>query len=168
MKKNIRTYLVFGIVIAVLLSIQLSYVISFPPNVINPDLLMILCVLHSINKGEYKGEIFGFFVGLLQDTFSGEVFGFNAFILTFICWFTSIYRKYIFVSDIVAYLIYLAIATILKYILFCILSLIFKGSWILDWLLLLKMFGEIVYNILIGALFYYISPFLYKKEELTF
>lgn len=166
MKHNIRLYIVFAIVISVLLSIQMSGLASLFK--INPDLLMILCILHSINKGEHKGEIFGFSVGLLEDIFSGEVFGFNAFILTFISWFTSIYRKYIFVADIVAYLIYIAIATIIKYILFVILSLLFKAYWIMDWMLLLNMGGEIVYNILIGTLFFYVAPFLYKKEELTF
>jgi rod shape-determining protein MreD len=166
MKKNFKIYLLFGAVIAVLLSIQMTGIISLFK--INPDLLMILCILHSINKGEQKGEIFGFGVGLFEDIFSGEVFGFNAFILTFICWFTSIYRKFIFVADIVAYLIYVAIATILKYILFVILSVIFKANWIMDWMLLLNMGGEIVYNILIGMLFFYISPILYKKEEFTF
>ncbi len=166
MKKNAVTYIVLGVLIAVFLSIQMSGAISIFR--INPDFLLILCVLHSINKGEYKGEIFGFIAGICEDIFSGEVFGFNAFILTFISWFTSVYRKYIFVSDIVAYLIYIVIATIIKYILFVLLSLLFKASWIMDWLMVLNMAGEIVYNIIIGALFYYLSPILYKKEELTF
>jgi hypothetical protein len=38
----------------------------------------------------------------------------------------------------------------------------------MDWLMLLNMGGEIVYNILVASLFYYLAPFIYKKEELTF
>jgi rod shape-determining protein MreD len=166
MKKGLFRYIVFGLMICILLALQMSSVISIFR--INPDLLLILCVLHSINRGEFKGEIFGFIIGISVDVFSGEIFGINAFILTFISWFTSVYRKYIFVSDIVAYLIYLGIATIIKYILFVALSLIFKGVWILDGMLLLNMGGEIVYNILIGALFFYLAPFLYKKEEFSY
>lgn len=165
-KKNWVRYVVYGLVIFILLSIQSSNVIALFD--INPDLIMLLVILHSFHYGEFKGEIFGFFVGLAEDAMSGTLFGLNAFVLTTICFLTSVYKKYIFVSDVISFLIFIIIATFVKYILFIVFSLVFGQGNYLSWMTILKLLGETFYNLLIGALFFFLSPLLYRKEENPF
>ncbi len=159
-------YLVYGLIIFVLMTLQASNVIAVFE--INPDLILLLVILHSFHYGEWSGEIFGFAAGLAEDAMSGTLFGLNAFILTVIGFLTSLYKKYIFVSDVIAFLIYVVIATFLKYVFFVLFSWIFRQSEYLSWMILLKCLGEIVYNTLIGALFFYLSPLLYRKEQNPF
>jgi rod shape-determining protein MreD len=165
-KKSFLRYIVYGLVVFILLSIQSSNLISLFD--ITPDMVLILVIIHSFHYGEVKGEIFGFVVGILEDAMSGTLFGLNAFILTLIGFLTSVYKKYIFVSDVISFLIYVMIATIIKYVLFIVFSLIFGQGNYLSWMTVLKLLGEIVYNLLIGAVFFYLSPVLYKKEENPF
>lgn len=164
--RKLLRYIVYGLVVFILLSIQSSNIISVLD--ISPDLMLILVIIHSFHYGELNGEIFGFITGLLEDAMSGTLFGINAFILTAIGFLTSIYKKYIFVSDVISFLIYVMIATIVKYILYIVFSLVFGQGNYLGWMTILKMLGEIVFNLLVGALFFYLSPFLYKKEENPF
>lgn len=154
---------VYGLIIFILMTIQSSNLFAIAD--INPDFLLILTILHSLHYGEYKGLIFGFSVGLLEDIFSGSLFGLNAFVLTLISWLANVYKKYIFVSDIIAFLIYVVIATILKYILYVIFSLIFQRGEFFNAFILLKMAGEIAYNAIFGIVFFYLVPILYKQEE---
>jgi rod shape-determining protein MreD len=166
MNRNLGRKIVYGIIIFIIASLQSSNVLAIVD--INPDLLLIVAILHSLKYGEYSGVIFGFFTGLLEDTLSGTLFGMNAFILTLVSWLTSIYKKYIFVSDVVAFLIYVVIATIIKYIFFVLLTWIFKRGDLPGWIILLKMAGEIAYNCLIGLILFYLAPLMYKKEESPF
>lgn len=165
-KKGILRYLIYGLVIFILLSIQSSNLIALFD--ITPDLILLLVVLHSFHYGEFNGEIFGFIVGLAEDAMSGTLFGLNAFILALLCFLTSVYRKYIFVSDVISFLIFIMIATFLKYILYIVLSLLFGQGNYLSWMTVLKLLGETFYNLLIGALFFFLSPLLYRKEENPF
>ena len=166
MKNKWVKIVLYGLLVFVLMSIQSSNILAIFD--INPDFILIIIILHSLNYGEYKGVIFSFAVGILEDAFSGTLFGLNAFILTLVGYLTSIYKKYIFVSDIVAFLIYVIIATILKYVLYILFYWIFRKTGLIDWYLLLKMAGEIAYNSIIGAIFFYLSPFIYRRGENPF
>ena len=159
-----KDYLRLGTVI--LLSLQSSNALAVLE--INPDLLLIFVVLHSLQFGEFKGVVFGFSIGLLEDAMAGTLFGLNSFILTLISWLTNIYKKYIFVSDIVAFLIYIVIATIIKYILTIFFSWIFKQGNMLSWFIILKMAGEIAYNAIIGTVLFLVYPVLVKKDDSLF
>lgn len=165
MQRSIIRYILWFLIIALILAVQMSKSVAIYN--VNPDLIMIMCVIFSFYKGEYKGEIFGFILGIIEDIF-GDLFGLNAFVLTFICYFISLYKKYISISDIVAYLIYIVVSTIIKYIIYNLFLLIFKGSWILDGFLILNMIGEIVYNVVMGVGFYYVASFFFRKEEMPF
>lgn len=166
MKRKWMRNVFYGLIVFILMSIQSSN--SLAIFEINPDFLMIIVILHSLHYGEYKGSIFAFAIGILEDAFSGTLFGLNAFILTLISFLTSIYKKYIFVSDIVAFLIYVIIATVIKYVFYILFYWIFRKTGLIDWYLLLKMAGEIAYNTLIGTVFFYLSPFIYKRSENPF
>jgi rod shape-determining protein MreD len=163
MSTLIIRYGIFGLLIFLFLAIQTSGLIAVFD--VNPDILLLTTILFSVYYGEFKGEIFGFILGFLVDVLSGTIFGTNAFIFTLIAWLTSVYKRYVFISDIVAFLIYVALATILKYILYPVFHLIFAKSGFFDGFYLLKMIGEMTYNSLIGLLFFYLAPMLLRKEE---
>jgi rod shape-determining protein MreD len=166
MNRNVFRYITLGLITCILAALQSSNSLALLE--INPDFLMVLVILYSLHYGEYKGIFFSFGVGLLEDTLSGSLFGLNAFVLVLIGWLTSVYKKYIFMSDILAFFIYVLLATILKYMLYLLFGWIFQKPEIVGWFMLLKMAGEIAYNILIGTLFFYVVPFLFKKEQNPF
>lgn len=166
MNRNLGRNILYGVIVFILMALQTSNILAVFE--INPDFLLLIVILHSIHYGEYKGELFGFTIGILEDAFSGTLFGLNAFILTFISWFTGIYKKYIFVSDNVSFLIYVIVATILKYLFYILFYWIFNRSDLLSWYILLKLCGEIAYNVIIGLLFFYLAPMVYKKQDTSF
>lgn len=166
MNSNLIKNIIYGILIAIFLAMQSSNLIAILG--VQPDFLMILVIAHSFYFGETKGEIFGFFMGLLVDTMSGTLFGLNAFVFTFIAWFTVIYKKYIFVSDIAAFLIYIAVATLFKFIFYIFFLWAFQKIGIFDGGFFLKFLGELLYNLVIGTLLFFLTKPLYKRNEEPF
>jgi rod shape-determining protein MreD len=166
MNSNLIKDIVYGLIVAVFLAIQSSNLIAI--GGVFPDLMMILIVAHSFYFGEFKGEIFGFSMGVLVDAMSGTLFGLNAFVYTFLAWFTTIYKRYILVSDIVAFVLYIFIATIIKYIFYVFFHWAFLGIGLLDGAFFLRLGGEILYNLIIAALLFFLTPFLYKREDKPF
>ncbi|OHD54132.1 MAG: rod shape-determining protein MreD [Spirochaetes bacterium GWF1_51_8] len=166
MNSNLIKDIIYGVIIAILLSIQTTQIFAIVTVI--PDMIMIVVILHSIYFGETKGVIFGFFMGLLVDTMSGGLFGLSAFVYVFIAWFVAVYKKYIQASEIVGFIIYIVVATLLKYIFFTIFYLIFQKAGLLDINFFLKMLGEAVYTSAFAALFFFGSPLLYKREEVEF
>ena len=166
MSSNLIKDIIYGVIIAVILSIQATQL--FQILTVFPDMILIIVILHSIHFGETKGEIFGFAMGLLVDTMSGGIFGLSAFVYAFLAWFVSVYKKYIQVSEVVSFILYMVIATIIKYILYAIFYLIFSRTGLLDWGFILKMLGEAVYTSAFAAFFFLVSPFIFKREEVEF
>jgi len=166
MSSNLVKDIIYGVIIAIVLAIQTTQL--FQILTVFPDMILIIVILHSIYFGETKGEIFGFFMGLLVDVMSGGIFGISAFVYTFLAWFVGVYKKYIQVSEVVSFILYIVIATILKYILYAIFYLIFSKSGLLDWGFILKMLGEGLYTSAFAALFFMGSHLLYKREEVEF
>ena len=157
--------IIYIVVLVFALTIQLSNVLSVLGIV--PDILMIFVVLHSIHFGEQKGEIFGFVIGIIEDAFGG-LFGINAFVLALIAFLIYIYKKNIQISNIASFIIYITIATIIKYILFSFFYEVFSSSPFVNPMLILNLFGEIVYNAFISFILYFITAPLYKKEDSIF
>ncbi len=165
MKNQILFYIKYGVLIVILLSIQSSTILSLFD--IAPDLILILILIHNLYFGTYKSMYFGFFMGLAVDSMSGTLLGLNSFVFTFLSWFLDFYRKYIFVSDIFSFSIFLIIATVIKYVLYILLYLIFQID-LLGWYILLKLGGEIIYNILMGIPMFFLLPFLFRKKSTLF
>lgn len=163
MNKTILRNIIYGVIIFILLAIQSSNIIAIKG--VFPDFLLILVVLHSIKYGDFKAEIFGFVLGILLDAMSGTMFGINAFVFTFIAWFTHFYRKYIQVSDLMAFIVYIVIATLIKYVLYAIFHLIFQAASFFEGYFFLRLLGEIAYNGVFAVLFFFAAPLLYPKEE---
>ncbi len=151
---------------ALFLAIQSSN--SLAIGRVQPDLMLLMVILFSFALGEFKGQIFGFAMGLLLDAMSGGLFGINAFIFTLLAWFTTLFKKYIQAADVAAFLIYVTLGIIVKYILTAILSWLFKQGNIMDGRYLLQMFLEIIYDLIIGTILYYITPALLQRKSSDF
>ncbi len=166
MSNNTLKNIILGVVMAVTLAIQSANILAI--GRVQPDLMLLMVLLFSFSLGEAKGEVFAFFMGLLLDAMSGGLFGINAFIFTFIAWFTAVYRKYIQAADVAAFLIYIFFATFIKYFFTVIFYWMFKQGNILDGFLVLKMFLEGIYNIILGGILFYITPWLFKRKHSEF
>lgn len=166
MNNNVVKDIVYAVVVTVLITIQSSNILAI--RGVFPDFMMILVLLHSIHFGEFKGTLFGFSIGIVEDALSGGLFGLNAFVLSFLAWFTNFYKKYIQVSDIVAFLLYTAVATVIKYILYALFNWIFHKTGFFDGYFILKLLGEIGYNLAAAAILYYAMNKIYTREEESF
>ncbi len=92
-----------------------------------PNILLILIVWFSFCRGSRKGQVLGFFTGIVVDAFSIGIFGANAFLFTVIGFFVGLLKKKvdegnIFVQGLVVFFVTLF---------YC------SGFWVLT-----KIFGE--------------------------
>ena len=165
MKDSVFFYVKLILLIIILIALQSSAILSIFE--VNPDLILILTLLFNLEFGEYKGMFFGFIVGLIEDSVSSVFLGLNSFVLTFLSWFLSFYKKYIFVSDIFSFSIFLTISTIIKYVLYIFFYWIFHTE-LLGWFLIVRLAGEIIYNLLFGAGMYLLIPFILKRKSEIF
>lgn len=60
---------------------------------VTPNILLILTVTTAIIRGSGEGLTMGFFCGLLNDIFFGEILGFNALLLLYTGYVCGVFRK---------------------------------------------------------------------------
>lgn len=65
-----------------------------------PDLLFIMSVYIALSAGRNYGQVFGFILGLISDTFGSYAFGASALMWTVIGFFTGYFRIYIEQSNV--------------------------------------------------------------------
>ena len=78
-----------------------SYIIQTTPGLFEffgvvPILVLPACICIAVFEGEFAGGLFGFFAGLLCDSASETVFGFNAFIFLSLCVAVGLSTIYVF------------------------------------------------------------------------
>ncbi|TDX49012.1 rod shape-determining protein MreD [Orenia marismortui] len=115
-------YFLYGVLVLVLFILQTALI---PSNLFNntiPDLLLIIVTFLAINRGKTAGGILGFITGLLQDWFSGGLFGINAISKTIIGYLFGFLKKNIYPKNISVPPLVVAIATIFNQLLIIIFS----------------------------------------------
>ncbi|MGC8770008.1 MAG: rod shape-determining protein MreD [Brevinematia bacterium] len=165
MKNQFLFYLKYAVIIIIFVALQASNVLAIFD--ISPDIILIVVILHTLYFGDYPGMFFGFFMGLFIDSMSGTLLGTNAFVFTFLSSFLGLYRKYIFVSDLFSFVIFIIIATIIKYALYSILYLIFEIE-LFNFYLLIKLAGEIFYNSFVSLPLFFLMPFIYRRKNILY
>lgn len=70
-------YRIFSILIFLLLTLQVLDWIAIAG--VKPDILLILTIFIAQKQGMMKGQISGFFAGLVEDVFSIQLFGIHSF-----------------------------------------------------------------------------------------
>ncbi len=76
-----------------MLTFQFSFLWRFSFFGVIPNILLILIVWVSLYKGSHKGQIMGFFTGIVVDAFSIGIFGANAFLFTGVGFFVGLLKK---------------------------------------------------------------------------
>ena len=78
-----------------------SYIIQTTPQLLDwfgvvPFIVLPACICIAVFEGEFAGGLFGFFAGLLCDSASETVFGFNAFVYLSLCVLAGLSTIYLF------------------------------------------------------------------------
>ena len=84
-----RGLALFGAIALIALLLQTAVLPQVTLGGATPDLLLIMCVYLGLHHHTVGGAVGAFFLGYLQDTFSGSVVGLNAFAMCFV--FTVVY-----------------------------------------------------------------------------
>lgn len=151
---RIKIPMFYGVVSIFLFTIQSVQLISI--GTIYPDFILILTIIYALSRGSFKGELFGFTMGVLLDLMSGALFGLNAFILTFVGFGIDYFQKIAKLPNVIVFIFYIIVSTFIKYVLYHILFVIYEDIALLDLYFFLKIPGEILINILFGVILYII------------
>lgn len=148
----IYTTFLYFLILVFLLSLQSLQVFSI--GLANPDLVMVFVLIYVFSRGAFKGEIFAFFVGMILDIMSGGLLGLNAFVFTTLSFLSTSFQRMVKITNLVVFLVYMIVATVLKYFIYHVFLHIYQGIGIFDWYLLLKIPGEIFLNVITGLILY--------------
>src|SRR5215813_5626196 len=109
-----RPALGFAIMALMALLLQTSVLPSVAINRATPDLLLIMCVYLGLHQHTVGGALGAFFLGYLQDAFSGSVAGLNAFGMCLV--FTLVYltSRRLWVDNTISKFVVVFLASVLK------------------------------------------------------
>lgn len=125
MIKKIVWTVIFGFIAAILQSTLLSRLAVYHAV---PDIALGIIVYSAYVNGVMAGQLSGFFYGIVLDLLSAAPLGLNALIRTIIGALSGIFKGKFFLDFFLLPMILCASATILKALLFFLLSLLFSGS----------------------------------------
>src|SRR5437016_12112701 len=109
-----RAGIVFALCAVVALLLQTTVLQWAPIGRATPDLLLIMCVYLGLHQHTVGGAVGAFFLGYLQDTFSGSVLGLNAFGMCLV--FTIVYltSRRLWVDNAISKVVVVFLASVLK------------------------------------------------------
>lgn len=97
-----------------------------------PDLLLIMCVYLGLHQHSVGGAVGAFFLGYLQDTFSGSVLGLNAFGMCLVFTVVYITSRRLWVDNAISKVVVVFLASVLKTVAIVLLVTLFlavEGLW---------------------------------------
>ena len=109
-----RPAILFTIVAVVALLLQTTVLPLASFGRATPDLLLIMCVYLGLHQHSVAGAVGAFFLGYLQDTFSGSVVGLNAFGMCLV--FTTVYltSRRLWVDNAISKVVVVFLASVIK------------------------------------------------------
>jgi len=110
----VRGAVFFGVLAVMALILQTSVLPWASVGRATPDLLLIMCVYLGLHQHSVGGALGAFFLGYLQDTFSGSVIGLNAFGMCLV--FTIVYltSRRLWVDNAISKVVVVFFASLLK------------------------------------------------------
>ncbi|MGM0369383.1 MAG: rod shape-determining protein MreD [Bacillota bacterium] len=153
-------YTILIIIVAIIQSLALPYELVLG---VRPDLLLIVSTMAAVNYGRTAGGSLGFIAGILQDWFTGGLFGIHSLskvITGYLCGFLRdhIYQKHFLTSSVIT-----LFATLVDQFLILVLSSLLVKIEILQYGIKTVVIPLAIWNAII-ALFLY--PLIYKLESL--
>lgn len=147
------------ILVFITLVLQTTILVNISFRGIKPDFVLIMIILMSNNMGSIKGQLLGFFIGIIEDFVSLSPLGFNSLIKAILGYLAGKTAGKIFFDPILVPVIFVFLGTLIKKLLTFILLLIYipeKSGFIFTSALLI----EIALNIIITPLLYLILKLL--------
>jgi rod shape-determining protein MreD len=104
----------FAIVAVIALLLQTSVLPQAVFGRATPELLLIICVYLGLHQHTVAGAVGAFFLGYLEDTFSGRVIGLNAFGMCLV--FTTVYltSRRLWVDNAISKVVVVFLASVVK------------------------------------------------------
>jgi len=110
----VRTAILYAAIAVVALLLQTTVLPHVTVGRTSPDLLLIICVYLGLHQHTVAGALGAFFLGYLQDAFSGSLVGLNAFGMSLI--FTVVYltSRRLWVDNAISKIVVVFLASLLK------------------------------------------------------
>lgn len=150
------------ILVLVLILIQSTVLHYISPDMILPDLSMIVVLLYASRKGVMEGQVLGFISGLAEDFLTVSPPGFNALIKTILGFMAGILKNKLIFDPVLFPVLFIFLATLLKYVLAYVTAYVFLDSDSFSSLFNNRQLLEILLNSLLAPLVY----FLLKHSKL--
>lgn len=151
-----RLLLLLGLMSLIVFA-QTTYLNQIAFNNIKPDLALIFLVYIAFRYGNFEASIIGFAGGLMLDFISLSPLGFHSFIFVVIAFITSLGKDLVSTDSHLLHLLSLLGATFLKYLLATVIVAVFAISKSANPLLQSSMFIEIIYNMILSPLVFFVG-----------
>ncbi|MBM7556183.1 rod shape-determining protein MreD [Halanaerobacter jeridensis] len=149
------------IIIAVIVqSLPISYEIF---SGIHPDFLLIISTMVAVNYGRTAGGVLGFLAGLLQDWFSGGLFGIHAISKTLTAYLCGFLRENIYQHHFLTPLLITLFATVVNQVLILMFT-----KLLVEILVLKEVTKEVIVPLAIwnSIISLFVYPMIYKLESI--
>lgn len=162
MKDSRISFFFYFIITFILLSLQSTQFISIAN--VYPDFIMILTIIYAFFFGPMVGMLSGFFLGLLLDVMSGVLFGLDSFVFTLLGSCVFLFQRTVKFPYIISLIFYLILSTIIKYMLYALFYWMFDHTNIVDPGFVLKIFSEMILNVIFGVVLYILVAHISHRE----
>ena len=136
---------------------------------ITPNTAIIIIVAFAIMRQDIEGAIIGFFAGLLQDIFFGNVIGLNALIYMFIGFLSGKPFKEFYLENYILPIALVGTSTILYNFIYYVINFLFRARLDFFTYLGIIILPETIYNIILTLplyiVLYQINKLLEKREN---
>jgi rod shape-determining protein MreD len=119
-----------------------------------PNLLVILTSSFGFMRGEKEGLLIGFFCGLLQDIFFGELLGFHALVFMYIGYLNGKFCRIFYPEDIKLPIALIAVSDLTYGLIFYILMFLLRGRFEFTYYFTRVILPEVLYTIIVTMLIY--------------
>ncbi len=163
--KKIILYILIG---SLFLFLQISDIIAnnISLNGVRPDFILIFIILIAYYSNPIEGMLVGFVFGLILDIFTFSFFGLNAFIFTLIGYVIGLLKKHITIESTLFIVFLTLIATLFKIFFYYAFGHVFDEIFVTQKAVLINFMINILYNIFITPLIYYLFNLLFVKTKI--
>lgn len=162
MSKKVIFYSTVIAIVTLFIVIQSVVFPLFFTNDYMPDLSLIAIVYFSINFGKSIGQVLGFVSGLIIDSLSGVPFGLNSMVRLIMGFSLGFFEGKIFLDKVLLPIIMISICTVMKFLLFLVISFVFPIDLNINFFSL-RYLVELGMNIIFTPFIFILFDLLAKK-----
>jgi rod shape-determining protein MreD len=152
-----RDYVVQALIVIICLILQSTFLATFSPRGLIPDLILIVVVSTALIKGPAEGALMGFGAGLGLDLVSSGFVGLHALIKMTLGFFIGLAEEKIFKENLLLPAVVLLAATFIHELLYLLVAAAYKQLEVGFWVALSSIVLPLsLYNALL-------APFIYAK-----